>query len=79
MLMVNRKAISHYENDIREPSFETLILMTKVYGVTANYLLGIDSDKVIDVSTLSDEDYEMAASLVELLEKKNDLIQRHKK
>ena len=43
VLRVNRKAVSHYENDIREPSFEILIKMAELYNVRTDYLLGRDT------------------------------------
>ena len=41
-LNFSRSAISDWENGTREPSFDTLILIAKYFGVTTDYLLGLE-------------------------------------
>ena len=36
-LSVNRKAVSHYENDVRELSFETLIRLSEILLASQSY------------------------------------------
>ena len=35
-------AITHWENGVRSPSGEALILLAKYFGVTSDYLLGLE-------------------------------------
>ena len=70
-LRVNRKAISHYENNLREPSFETLIGMAELYHVSTDYLLGVENTRVINASELTDREYSLICELVADLTEKN--------
>ncbi len=77
ILGVNRKAISHYENNIREPSYEILIGMAELYHVRTDYLLGCDSARLIDASGLSEKEFALITALVsDLIEKNRKLKQR---
>ena len=42
---VTRAVISAYETDIRQPSYDILIRLALLYGVTTDYLLCIDSKR----------------------------------
>ena len=35
-------AISRWENELRTPNIETLVLFAKYFGVTADYLVGME-------------------------------------
>lgn len=39
---VTLSAYSNYEQGIREPSYEILVNICKYYGVTSDYLLGLE-------------------------------------
>jgi len=41
-LEFSRTAIASWESGAREPSFDTLILIAKYFGVTTDYLLGLE-------------------------------------
>jgi transcriptional regulator with XRE-family HTH domain len=74
LLGVNRKAISHYENNLREPSYEILIRMADLYHVRTDYLLGYDSVRLIDASGLSDREFSLITALVADLTEKNQKL-----
>ncbi len=38
-LHISREALSHYENGKREPSLELLVLMSKYFNVSIDYLI----------------------------------------
>lgn len=38
-LNISREALSHYENGKREPSLNTLIIMSKYFNVSIDYLI----------------------------------------
>lgn len=54
-LGVSKQSVSNWENDNIQPSIDMLIKIAKFFHVSADYLLGLDSDKVIDVNGLSNE------------------------
>ena len=41
-LEYSRESICAWENGTREPSFDTLILIAQYFGVTTDYLLGLE-------------------------------------
>lgn len=51
---LSKAVISKYENGLGFPSFDTLIHIAKYFGVSTDYLLGVNKSKSIDVSGLTD-------------------------
>jgi transcriptional regulator with XRE-family HTH domain len=43
-LGVTIRTITNYENGSREPNIKTLIALTQIFGVSADYLLGLTDD-----------------------------------
>jgi transcriptional regulator with XRE-family HTH domain len=68
-LGVSRGTIGMYETGKRNPDTETIIRLTKIFGVTADYLIGIsnvrnpykkkDSSDSHDINTPQDEYFTM--------------------
>ena len=44
LLGLSYQTIGHYENGVSQPTLETLINMCKIFGVTSDYLLGLEND-----------------------------------
>lgn len=63
-LWVNKSIISSYENEQRLPSVEMLVKLSSEFNVSIDYLLGIDKNKTIDVSSLTDTQIEKISNLV---------------
>ena len=53
-LGVTKQCVSNWENDNILPSIDMLIKLAKFFNVSTDYLLGLSSSNVIDVSGLSD-------------------------
>ncbi len=70
-LWLNKSIISAYENETRTPSLEVLIKLSNEFNVSMEYLLGIEREKTIDVTGLTEEQISVVSSLVELLKKEN--------
>lgn len=67
-LGVTKQTVSNWENDNIMPSIEKLIQLADYFEVSTDYLLGrdeaaMDEIKVIDVSGLSDEQFELVKRL----------------
>lgn len=58
-LNVSKALISGYENNIKTPSFDMLIQLSKFYGVTADYLLGLENRKMICIDGINDRQEEI--------------------
>ena len=43
LMGIGNSSISEYENDISEPTASVIYKMAMVYGVTVDYLLGLDT------------------------------------
>lgn len=52
-LGVSKAVVSSYEVASRFPSYDILIKIATLYGVTTDYLLGLDNRHLIDVSSLT--------------------------
>jgi len=74
LIGVNKSAISTYENDIRQPSFEILVRLANLYRVSTDYLLGQTNIRSVDLSGLTEEEASYICGLVELMSKKNEKI-----
>ena len=68
---VTTSMVSSYETDIRLPSFEVLIKISRLFGVTVDYLLCIEDRRLIDVSALTDEEAAVIFDMVNLLQKRH--------
>ena len=45
---VTASIISAYENEIRQPSYDALLKLVRLYGVSSDYLLGISGKRTAD-------------------------------
>ena len=51
-LNVSKQTVSNWENDNIQPSIEMLMRLAKTFGVTTDYLLGLDSLPRLNVEGL---------------------------
>ena len=54
-LNVTKQSVSNWENGNILPSIDMLIKICKTFSVSADYLLGLDDKRTLDVSGLSDK------------------------
>ena len=64
-LGVGTSIISAYENQDRLPSISMLIKLSYEFNVTVEYLLGLNKNKTIDVSDLTDEQISAVNTVIE--------------
>lgn len=67
---VTKAEVSYYERIEHAPSPDVLIKLSYIFHVSTDYLLGINRNKVIDVSGLDDEDIKAVSLIVERLKEK---------
>ena len=53
-LNITKQTVSNWENDNIQPSIEMLVRLSKIFGVTTDYLLGLETDVQVNVSGLSE-------------------------
>jgi len=72
---VSKGAISAYETDIRQPSYDVLIRLANLYRVSTDYLLGCTDDRTIDISGLTADEAAIISSLVASMTAKNQKME----
>lgn len=70
-LGVGTSIISGYETQDRLPSISMLIKLAAEFNVTIEYLLGINKNKTIDVSDLTDEQISAINIVIDQFRNKN--------
>ena len=63
-------AISSYESGMRYPSYETLIKLARIFHVSTDYLLGVNSKQTVDVSNLSENQINILKNIIEEFKEK---------
>lgn len=69
-LSVTKQTVSNWENDNIQPSIEMLVKIAAFFNVTTDYMLGLDNERVINVSDLSAQQVAHIALLIEDLRNK---------
>ena len=62
--------VSAYEASIRRPSYENLINLARLYHVTTDYLLGLDSKSALDTAGLTVSEINALSSLIDVMANK---------
>jgi len=65
---ISKAMISAYETASKAPSIEVLIRLSRLFGVSVDYLVCVDAPKMIDVSGLDEEAVALIAALIEKIE-----------
>lgn len=63
-LHLSKTTISGYENNIKTPSLETLTKMAVFYGVSADYILGLESRRMLPIDGLTASQEEIIRKLL---------------
>ena len=63
-LNLSKTAVSGYENNTKTPSVDVLIQLSILYGVTTDYLLGLDNREMLYVGELGGRQRELLEMLV---------------
>lgn len=67
---VSKAMISAYETAIKTPSVEVLIHLARLYSVSVDYLICVESPVGLDVTGLDDDSVALLASLAHKLKNK---------
>ena len=70
-LGITRSSVNAWEQGISVPSTQYIVELATIFKVSTDYLLGVESTASISVVGLTDEDIELAHSLIERLRKKD--------
>ena len=64
-LGVTKQTVSNWENDNIQPSIDMLVRLSRIFGVTTDYLLGLEDTPRLDVSGLPESAVAHLALLAE--------------
>ena len=67
---VAKSVVSYYESGDRFPSYDVLIRISRTFHVTTDQLFGIEKQRVVDVSGLSEEHIAVVQPVVDALKNK---------
>ncbi len=74
-LGLSRSAINAWEMGVSVPSTQYLAELARLFKVSADYLLGLDTKETVDISLLKAEEKEMIYALIEYFHKSNTAFQ----
>ena len=69
---VTPSMVSSYETDIRLPSYEVMMRIADVFGVTVDYMLCRQEKRFVDISDLTEAEASVICDMVEILRKKHN-------
>ena len=75
LIGVTKGAVSAYENDIRQPSYDVLIRVANLYRVSTDYLLGRQDMRTLDISGLTSAEAVAISDLVASMTAKNQKLE----
>ena len=64
---VTASMVSSYETDIRLPSYDVMIRLADLFGVSVDYLLGREEKRLLDISDLTDAEAAVVCDMVNIL------------
>lgn len=76
---VSKGAISAYETDIRQPSYDVLIRLASLYRVSADYLLGRQDVRMLDISGLTPAEAVAISEIVASMTTKNQQLEGYER
>ena len=71
-LSVTKTLISSYENDLRQPSYENLLKLSRLFKVSTDWLLGNTPQASFDFSSLTEEQTALVIGIIKEFENANE-------
>lgn len=68
-LGLTKSVISAYETELRQPSYDVLIHIAKIFKVTTDYLFGLKNKREVDLSGLSQEEIDALLNLIRTMKR----------
>ena len=70
-LGISRSAVNSWEMSLSMPSIANIIEMTRIFHVSADYLLSLSEPLMVDISMLTDDEKEVVLRLINCLTNKS--------
>ena len=66
-LEVTRSSVNAWEMGISTPSTKCIVQLARLFGVSTDYLLGMENNLTLDISGLDDESVKILAGMVQYM------------
>ncbi|MCI8622916.1 MAG: helix-turn-helix transcriptional regulator [Provencibacterium sp.] len=66
---VSKASISGYENNLTMPSVDVLVKLALLYGVTTDYLTGLDNRKMVSLDGFTESQQKAVMDTIEIFRK----------
>lgn len=70
-LGVTKQSISNWENNNIQPSIDMLIHLARFFSVSTDYLLGLEQQKYLEITNLTDQQIAHIVAIIKDLQKCN--------
>ena len=70
-LNITRSSVNAWEMGISVPSTQCIVELANLFGVSTDFLLGVDSSSTVNLSGLTEEDVRLVYHVVAHLREKN--------
>lgn len=68
---LSKAVVSKYETGMGYPTYDILILLADYFSVTTDFLLGVEKQRTLDVSSLSDSQIDTVRRVISEFDKVN--------
>ncbi|MCI5936093.1 MAG: helix-turn-helix domain-containing protein [Lachnospiraceae bacterium] len=75
---VTRSGVNAWEMGISKPSLDNLILLSKIFHTTTDYLLGNENEDIIVINNFTMEEKELVTKLVRYIESTRNVDMKEK-
>jgi len=66
-ISISKSMVSQYELAERHPSYDVLVKIAAFFGVTTDFLLGLDKKRTISVDGLNDREVQAVNNMIDVL------------
>lgn len=73
-LGVTKSAVNSWETGTNSPSLSYIIKLAQIFGVSTDYLLGVNERLTVDITTLDEEQKQAVIFMIKLFERDNAAI-----
>lgn len=71
LLGVSKSVISSYENNTHYPPYDVLLSMSRIFGVSTDYLLGAEKHSMVSVHGLTERQIKAVTDIINELKELN--------
>ena len=71
-LGISRSSVNAWEMGISVPSTQYIVELSQIFGISTDYLLGLNSNNIIDITGLPENDVNIIHQLVHHLKEKQN-------